>query len=89
MPLFFFHVTDMCQELSRDEVGLEFPDTLTVRLETFCAAHDIGAELAACGLSPHDYTILVTNATGELVFELPFCEVLDHEVYPLMRRVLQ
>jgi hypothetical protein len=89
MPRFFFHVTDMCQDLSLDGVGLEFPDTVTVCLATLCAAHDIGAELAACGLSLQDYTILVMNAAGELVFELPFSETLDHEVHPLPRRFLQ
>ena len=37
------------QELSRDELGLDFPDVETAYRETFCAARDIMAVFAACG----------------------------------------
>jgi uncharacterized protein DUF6894 len=89
MPRFFFHIRGVHQELSRDELGLEFPDVKTVCIETICAARDIGAELAACGRSPRDYTIEVVNAAGELVFALPFSEALGHQVHHLPRRFLQ
>jgi hypothetical protein len=77
MPLFFFHIRDAHQELSRDEMGLEFPDVETVYLMTLRAALDVEAELAACGLSPRDYVIEVVDAADRLVFKLPFSEALD------------
>ncbi|PVE20993.1 hypothetical protein DC522_29160 [Microvirga sp. KLBC 81] len=89
MPLFFFHIRGVHQELSRDELGLEFPDLKTVYLETFCAARDIAIELTACGRNPRGCTIEVMNAADELVFELPFSEALDHQIHHLLRRFLQ
>lgn len=89
MPLFFFHVRGIRQELSRDELGLEFPDMDTVYLETFYAARDIWIELTARGRSPCGYSIEVMSAADELVFELPFSEALDHRVHYLLRRFLQ
>lgn len=89
MPRFFFHIRGVHQELSRDELGLEFPDVKTVYIETFCAARDIGAELVARGRSPRGCIIEVMNAAGELVFRLPFSEALGHQVHHLPRRFLQ
>jgi hypothetical protein len=77
MPLFFFHVRGAHQELSRDELGLEFPDVETVYFMTLCAAWAVGADLAACGLSARDCSIEVTDAADELVFMVPFAEALD------------
>ena len=42
MPHFFFHVRGACQELSRDELGLDFPDVETAYRETFSAARISG-----------------------------------------------
>ena len=78
MPQFFFHVRDARQGLSRDELGLDFPDIETAYRETVCAARDIRAVFAARGRNPRDYTIEVVNAMGEVIFRLPFSESLDH-----------
>ena len=86
MPHFFFHVRGACQELSRDELGLDFPDVETAYRETFCAARDISAVLAACGQHPRDYAIEVVNAADELIFRLTFSEALDQRVPSLTRR---
>jgi hypothetical protein len=89
MPHFFFHVRGARQELSRDELGLDFPDVETAYRETFCAARDIRAVFTARGRQPRDYTIEVENAANELVFRLPFSEALDHRVPRLTRRLRQ
>jgi hypothetical protein len=89
MPRFLFHVRGARQELSCDEVGLDFPDVETAYRETFCAAQDIRAVIAACGRHPCDYVIEVVNVAHELVFRLPFSEALDHRVPGLTKRFRQ
>ena len=78
MPHFFFHVRGARQDLSRDELGIDFPDVETAYRETFCAARDISAVFAACGQHPCDYTIEVVDAKDKLMFRLPFSVSLDH-----------
>lgn len=80
VPRFFFHVRGKSQGLSRDEFGLDFPDVETAFLMTFCVARDMRAAFVACRWNPRDYTVEVMNAADELVFELPFSVVFDHEV---------
>ncbi len=86
MPRFFFHVRGARQELSRDELGLEYPDMETACRETFCAAQDIRAVFAACGRNTCGYTIEVVNGADELVYMLPLSEALDHHLPYLSRR---
>lgn len=80
MPRFFFHVRGARHELSRDELGLDFPDVETAYRETLCAAREIRPVFAARGQRPSDYTIEVVNAADELVFRLPFSAALGHQV---------
>jgi hypothetical protein len=80
MPRFFFHVRGARQDLSRDELGLDFPDVETAYRETFGAARDIMAVFAACGWHPCDYTIEVVDAADELIFRLPLSGSLDPRV---------
>ena len=80
MPWFFFHIRGIRHDLSRDELGLEFPDVETAYLEAFYAARDIRTKFVASSQNPRDYTIEVTNAADELVFDLSFSAVFDHEV---------
>jgi hypothetical protein len=76
MPRFFFHIQAPDKGLSRDELGLDFPDVETARREAVRAAQDLERVFAACGQYPHDYAIEVENDTGAVVFRLPFCETL-------------
>ena len=88
MPRSFFHVRGVCQALSRDEIGLDFPDVATAYRETLLAAQDIGALFAACGRHPRDYVIEVANAADELVFTLPFSTALNRrDSRPTKRRL--
>jgi hypothetical protein len=77
MPHFFFHVRGPDQSLSRDALGLAFPDVEAAYLEVFHAAQDIRDVFAVCGQNPRDYAIEVMNVSDELVFDLPFSEVLS------------
>ena len=77
MPRFFFHVRGADERLSRDELGVDFPDQETAYVEVFRAAKDMRGEFAARGEDPHDYVIAVANASHELVFDLPFSDVFD------------
>ncbi|MGO4525188.1 hypothetical protein AB4097_10040 [Microvirga sp. 2MCAF35] len=80
MPRFFFHVRSIRQELSRDELGLDFPDVETVVLMTLYAARSMQTAFAVRGRDPQDYIIEVVNAADELVFEVPFSAIFVHEI---------
>ena len=75
MPRFFFHIRGFRQGLSRDELGLDFPDAETAYLEAFRAGSDLRSEFVARAQSPHNYSIVIANAAHELVSEIPFSEV--------------
>jgi hypothetical protein len=75
MPQFVFHIRDFRQGLTRDELGLDFPDAETAYLEAFQAGLDLRREFVARGQSPRDYSIVIANSAHELVSELPFSDV--------------
>ena len=77
MPRFFFHIWCNDHGLSRDELGLDFPDVETARGKALRAAQDLESVFAARGQDPRDYALQVENALGELVFYLPFSEIFD------------
>jgi hypothetical protein len=78
MPRFFFHIRGISRSLSRDELGLDFPDTETACREAFLAASAIEDEFTARGQSPRDYSMEVVNASDEEVLALPFTQVFKH-----------
>ena len=77
MPRFFFHVRFDHLSRSQDELGLDFPDAETARLEAVRAARGLIDEFAAQRQNPRDYAIEAENVSGELVFRLPFAELFD------------
>ena len=78
MTLFFFHLRGGPAGLSRDDVGVDFPDAETAYLEAHQAAKDMAREWLKQGRNPRGYAFEIENASGELVLELPFAEALDH-----------
>jgi hypothetical protein len=78
MPRFFVHVRSACNDLSRDELGLDYPDVETAYLEVVRAAWEIQRELASQGRDPKGYAVEVVTTLGELAFALPFSEIDDH-----------
>ncbi|QRM33911.1 hypothetical protein [Microvirga sp. VF16] len=79
MPRFLFHLRGGPNSFSPDDSGLELPDTEAAYLEAFKAAKDMAQEWLRSGHNPRSYAFEVMNAAGELVLELPFSEVLDHQ----------
>jgi hypothetical protein len=83
MPRFFVHVRGARNELSRDDLGLDFPDVETAYLEVFRAALEIRRELAFQGRDPLGCAIEVVNASDKLIFVLPFSEICErHDTRP-------
>ena len=76
MPRFFFHIQTPDKGLSRDELGLDFPNVETARREAVRAAQDIEGVFIARGQDPRNYAIEVENDAGAVVFRLSFFEVL-------------
>ncbi|MBQ0819853.1 hypothetical protein HPT29_000075 [Microvirga terrae] len=89
MPRFFFHVRGAREGLSRDELGLNFPDVETAYREAFCAARDIRGVFALRGQHPCDYTIEVANAADELIFSLPFSTAFGRRMHRRTKRFRQ
>src|SRR5829696_7274693 len=77
MPRFFLHIRGKGQGRSDDEFGLDFPNVETARSEVVRAAQDLKHIFVARDQDPRDYTIEVENDTGEVVFRLPFSEILS------------
>ena len=77
MPKFFFHLRDNQNSLSRDDMGLDFPDAETACLEAYQGAIDMAREYFANGRNPRGYALEVVNEAGDVLFELPFAEALD------------
>ncbi|MBQ0820062.1 hypothetical protein HPT29_011265 [Microvirga terrae] len=79
MPRFYFHLTGGPEGVSPDESGVVLPDSEAAYLEAFHAARDMAQEWLREGRNPRRYAFEVRNDAGELVLELPFSEVLDHQ----------
>lgn len=82
MPRFFLHIRRNGQGRSDDELGLDFPDVEVARSEVARAARDIEHMFLTRGQDPRDYAIEVENDTGEVVFCLPFSEILRLSLPP-------
>ena len=77
MPKFFFHLRDGRHGISQDDMGLVFPDAEAAYLDAFQAARDMAQEWLRHGRNVRGYAFEVLNEAGDLIFELPFAEVLD------------
>jgi hypothetical protein len=92
MPRFFLHIRGNGQGRSDDECGLDFPDVETARSEVVRAAQELEHIFVARDQDPRDYAIEVENETGEVVFRLPFSEILrpslphPHATYTIVGR---
>jgi len=77
MPQFYFHIRCRDQSLSRDELGLDFPDVESTCAEVFCAAMGLRNEFAVRGQDPRDFSLEIVNASGEPVLSVLFSEILS------------
>ena len=76
MPRFYLHIRCNDGGMSYDDLGLDYPDVETAWRAVARAAQDLRHVFAARGHDPRDYAIEVENDTGEVVFRLPFSEIL-------------
>lgn len=76
MPRFYLHICSKDGGMSYDEFGLDYPDVETARSAVARVAQDLEGTFAARGQDPRDYAIEVQNDAGEVVFRLPFSEIL-------------
>jgi hypothetical protein len=76
MPRFYIHIRCKDEGVSYDDFGLDYPDVETARRAVARAAQDLEGTFAARGQDPRDYAVEVENDTGEVVFRLPFSEIL-------------
>lgn len=76
MPQFHFHFRDGDVVL-KDESGIAFESVEEAYLRAFEAASDIWRELLRERRDPLRCAFEVTDAAGEILFDLPFTEILD------------
>ena len=78
MPMFFFHLRAP-GTFERDEEGLQCPDFETAYLEAYRAIPDLTAEFIRQGRDPMDLAFEITDADDQLLFEMPFTELVRGE----------
>jgi hypothetical protein len=75
MPLYFFHLSTP-GAYSHDDLGIEYADVETAYLGAYQAALDIGLELLRERTDPSRHVFEIMDQDGQMLFELPFSEVL-------------
>lgn len=75
MPLFYFHLRTP-RGLDRDNTGLDMANVEAAYLEACRAIPDMAVDLMRTGESPGRYSFKITNAVGQVVWLIPFTEVL-------------
>lgn len=92
MPRYFFDFGHGTQ-YSKDVEGIDFPDTEQAYLQAFEAAREMWSDLLQQRRDPHRCFFEVRDEQRELLFTLPFQEVvescLDRQVTPLHRTFAQ
>src|SRR5262245_12369606 len=76
MPLYFFHLYGP-EGCSRDEVGIEYPNVEAAYLGAHQAALDISLDLLRRRTDPNRHSFEIMDQDGEVLFELPFSEVIQ------------
>jgi len=74
MARYFFHLVSPGQ-FSRDDIGTELPNAEAAYLEACDTALELSYEMLRERQDPSRHTFEITNADGQVVFELPFAEV--------------
>lgn len=76
MPRFYFHLRTPAGR-DEDDIGLELAGIEAAYLEAHRAVPALSAELAYEEADPARYAFEITDASGNLLMEVPFAEVLD------------
>lgn len=75
MARYFFHLVSSA-ETSKDEIGVELANAEAAYLEACAAALEISFEMLSKRIDPSRHAFEVTDAEGQVVFEIPFSEVM-------------
>lgn len=90
MTRYFFHVW-LGDVVERDEIGTECPDAEEAYMQAFHAAQDAWVDSVRCRNDPGRHRFEVTDAAGNILFEVPFSEVIGRSsggwpgVLPVLR----
>ena len=77
MPVYYFNIRDN-QGYVSDEEGIDLADLAAVQAEAMAGAVDIIAERLKCAHKMRSETVFeVTDAAGNIVATLSFCEILS------------
>jgi hypothetical protein len=76
MPHYFFDFRQ-AGVFTPDTLGMEFPAPEDAYLEAFSAAQEMWGELLKERRDPHRCRFEIRNASGQVLFEIPFQEVID------------
>lgn len=82
MPQFYFHLRTPAG-LEQDESGLELAGVEVAYLEACHTVPALSCELAREGANPSRYAFEIADATGALLMEVPFFEVLERGRKPI------
>jgi hypothetical protein len=83
MPRFYFHIRCHGETLSKDELGLDFPNVVSAHNEALRAGRNLDGAFAAQSRDPKDCTIEIEDASGELVFSLSFAAIFNGQAKAL------
>jgi hypothetical protein len=85
MPWFYFHLRGP-EGLERDDIGLELANVEAAYLGACQSVPGMSAELIFETANPMRYAFEITDASGGLLMEVPFTEVLDRGRKPTAPR---
>ena len=76
MPCFFFHLRSAVEN-SEDDLGTELPNAEAAYLEACAAALEMSIEMLRKRIDPAPHSFRVMDVRGQLLFDIPFSEVLS------------
>ncbi|MBB2960948.1 DUF6894 family protein [Methylobacterium sp. R2-1] len=81
MPRFFFHLRSH-NGWEQDDTGLDLDGVESAYLEAYAAVPAISADLLREKANPYRHTFEIMDASGNLLLEVPFSEVLEEGKQP-------
>jgi hypothetical protein len=81
MPRFFFHFTSQ-GDVSRDEVGTEFPSLEAAYLDSCQSALEMSIDKLRVRDDPTNDSVEIADESGRLLMTIPFSEVLRPQQKP-------
>jgi hypothetical protein len=81
MPRYFFHLSAP-GSYSADDLGVEFSGVEEAYLGAYQAALDMGIEMLRQRIDPAPHSFEIADQSGQLLFELPFAEVMRPSAKP-------